>query len=164
MAAEPEVILCDEVTSALDTVVGAAIIDLLKSLQKRVNTAFVFISHDLSTVASFADRIVVLYAGRVAEQGPTRSVLSPPYHPYTRLLLSSVPELRVGWLEDHRSTEAAERAMADVVNIGLTGCPFHTRCPMAIEGLCDVQAPPVREPSKDHAIACHLEISELANV
>ncbi|MCY4222962.1 MAG: ABC transporter ATP-binding protein [Thiotrichales bacterium] len=163
LAAEPEVILCDEVTSALDTVVGAAIIKLLESLQERLDTAFVFISHDLSTVASFANRIVVLYAGRVAEQGPTPRVLSPPHHPYTRLLLNSVPEMRTGWLEDHRATREAEQAMADVVNIGLTGCPFHTRCPLMIPGTCDVEKPPVHRLTQDHRIACHREIDALAN-
>ena len=161
LAAEPDVILCDEVTSALDTVVGAAIIKLLESLQERLDTAFVFISHDLSTVASFANRIVVLYAGRVAEQGPTQRILSPPHHPYTRLLLNSVPEMRTGWLEDHRATRAAEQAMADVVNIALTGCPFHTRCPLMIPGTCDVKKPPVHRFEQDHRIACHREIGEL---
>ena len=161
LAAEPDVILCDEVTSALDTVVGAAIIKLLESLQERLDTAFVFISHDLSTVASFANRIVVLYAGRVAEQGPTQRILSPPHHPYTRLLLNSVPEMRTGWLEDHRATREAEQAMADVVNIGLTGCPFHTRCPLMIPGTCDVTKPPVHRLEQDHRIACHREIGEL---
>ena len=161
LAAEPEVILCDEVTSALDTVVGAAIIELLKSLQERLHTAFVFISHDLSTVASFADRIVVLYAGRVAEQGPTERVLSPPYHPYTRLLLNSVPEMRTGWLETHRATKEAEQAMANVVDIGLQGCPFHTRCPMMIEGLCDRDRPPIHELDDNHLIACHRETEDL---
>lgn len=161
LAAEPDVILCDEVTSALDTVVGAAVIKLLESLQERLDTAFVFISHDLSTVASFANRIVVLYAGRVAEQGPTRRILSPPHHPYTRLLLSSVPEMRTGWLEDHRATREAEQAMADVVNIGLTGCPFHTRCPLMIPGTCDVEEPPVRRLEQDHRIACHRDVGEL---
>ena len=160
-AAEPDVILCDEVTSALDTVVGAAVIKLLESLQERLDTAFVFISHDLSTVASFANRVVVLYAGRVAEQGPTRRILSPPHHPYTRLLLSSVPEMRTGWLEDHRATREAEQAMADVVNIGLTGCPFHTRCPLMIPGTCDVEEPPVHRLEQDHRIACHREVDEL---
>ena len=161
LAAEPDVILCDEVTSALDTVVGAAIIKLLESLQERLDTAFVFISHDLSTVASFANRIVVLYAGRVAEQGPTQRILSPPHHPYTRLLLNSVPEMRTGWLEDHRATREAEQAMADVVNIGLTGCPFHTRCPLMIPGTCDVEKPPVHRLEQDHRIACHREIGDL---
>ena len=162
LAAEPDVILCDEVTSALDTVVGAAIIKLLESLQERLDTAFVFISHDLSTVASFANRIVVLYAGRVAEQGPTQRILSPPHHPYTRLLLSSVPEMRTGWLEDHRATQEAERAMADVVDIGLTGCPFHTRCPLMIPGTCDVEKPPVHRLEQDHRIACHRGVEELS--
>ena len=161
LAAEPDVILCDEVTSALDTVVGAAIIKLLESLQERLDTAFVFISHDLSTVASFANRVVVLYAGRVAEQGPTQRILSPPHHPYTRLLLNSVPEMRTGWLEDHRATREAEQAMADVVNIGLTGCPFHTRCPLMIPGTCDVHRPPVHRLEQDHGIACHRGIDEL---
>mgnify|MGYP001190741138 CR=1 FL=1 len=100
LAAEPELILCDEVTSALDTVVGKAIIDLLKKLQDNLGVAYLFISHDLSTVASFADQVVVLYAGEVMEQGSVSSVLSPPFHPYTRLLLDSVPELRTDWLDE----------------------------------------------------------------
>ena len=100
LAAEPEVLLCDEVISALDTIVGANIIELLKQLRRNTGVSFVFISHDLSTVASFADHIVVLYAGKVVDQGTVDDVLSPPYHPYTRLLISSVPELRVGWLEE----------------------------------------------------------------
>ncbi len=100
LAASPEILLCDEVISALDTIVGANIIELLKQLRKNTGVSFVFISHDLSTVASFADHIVVLYAGKVVDQGNVDEVLSPPYHPYTRLLISSVPELRVGWLEE----------------------------------------------------------------
>jgi len=163
LAAEPEVILCDEVTSALDTVVGAQIIDLLKRLQDDLGVTFVFISHDLSTVASFADRVVVLYAGRVAEQGPTAQVLSPPYHPYTSLLLHSVPEMRPGWLEEIRETETAQLAAASVVEIGATGCPFHKRCPLAIKGVCDTQPPPVRPLPNGHQIACHREIAELGH-
>ncbi len=161
LAAEPEVILCDEVTSALDTVVGAQIIELLKRLQDDLGVTFVFISHDLSTVASFADRVVVLYAGRVAEQGPTAQILSPPYHPYTSLLLHSVPEMRVGWLEEIRETETAQLAAASVVEIGATGCPFHKRCPMAIPGTCDVKDPPIRPLPNGHRIACHREVAEL---
>ncbi len=161
LAAEPEVILCDEVTSALDTVVGAQIIELLKRLQAGTNVTFVFISHDLSTVASFADRVVVLYAGRVAEQGPTAQILQPPYHPYTSLLLHSVPEMRQGWLEEIRATETAQLAAASVVEIGASGCPFHKRCPMAIKGTCDTVKPPVRALVNDHKIACHLEVAQL---
>ena len=100
LAAGPEVVLCDEVTSALDTIVGANVIDLLKSLRRETGVSFVFISHDLSTVASFADHIVVMYDGQVAEQAPTNQLLVPPHHPYTDLLIASVPEMRTGWLEE----------------------------------------------------------------
>jgi len=100
LAAEPEIILCDEVTSALDSIVGSNVIELLRKLQKNLDVSYVFISHDLSTIASFADRIVVMYDGKIMEQGPVHEVLSPPSHPYTELLISSIPELRVGWLEE----------------------------------------------------------------
>ena len=100
LAAEPEIILCDEVTSALDSIVGSNVIKLLRKLQKNLDVSYVFISHDLSTIASFADRIVVMYNGKIVEQGPVHDVLSPPSHPYTELLISSIPELRVGWLEE----------------------------------------------------------------
>ena len=161
LAAEPELILCDEVTSSLDTVVGAAIIRLLERLRKELGIAYLFISHDLSTVASFADRIVVLYAGRVTEQGSTRQVLAPPHHPYTRLLLSSVPEMRPGWLEDVMATREARSGIARAVELTERGCPFSKRCPLAIEGLCDREAPPVREPTPGHLIFCHRELDAL---
>ena len=148
-------------TSALDTVVGAAVIELLGHLQDSLGNAYVFISHDLSTVASFADRIVVLYAGRVVEQGTTREVLRPPFHPYTRLLLASVPELRQGWLEDVRNTREAISGIARAVRITLAGCPFFERCPVAIDGVCDRVAPPLRALSADHVLACHREVAEL---
>ena len=161
LAAEPEVILCDEVTSALDTVVGAQIIELLTRLQQETSTSFVFISHDLSTVASFADRVVVLYAGRVVEQGPTPHVLSPPFHPYTSLLLHSVPEIRQGWLEQIRATDTAQLAAASVVEIGATGCPFHKRCPVAIAGTCDTEKPPLQTGAEEHVISCHHSLATL---
>jgi peptide/nickel transport system ATP-binding protein len=101
LAANPEVLICDEVTSALDTIVGANIIDLLKRLRDRLGVSFVFISHDLSTVASFADEIAVLYNGELVDHGPVDAILTPPFHPYTELLICSVPELRVGWLDDN---------------------------------------------------------------
>ena len=161
LAAEPDVILCDEVTSALDTVVAASVIDLLESLQEKLGVSYVFINHDLSTVAAFADRIVVLYAGRVVEQGPTSRVLSPPYHPYTKLLLSSVPELRQGWLEDVMETQEAQSGIARGVKLSAVGCPFFDRCPVAINGVCNKETPPKRAPAGRHEIACHRKIGEL---
>ncbi len=161
LAAEPDVILCDEVTSALDTVVAASVIKLLEDLQEKLGVSYVFISHDLSTVAAFANRIVVLYAGRVVEQGPTTSVLSPPYHPYTKLLLSSVPELRQGWLEDVMETQEARSGIAQDVKMSAVGCPFFDRCPVSIGGVCDTQAPPKRNVAQKHEIICHRQIDEL---
>ena len=161
LASDPEVVLCDEVTSALDTIVGANVIELLKRLRRELGVSFVFISHDLSTVASFADEIVVLYAGRVAEQGPTDQVLSPPYHPYTRLLISSVPEPRVGWLEDMSKTKEAISGISGAVDINAKGCPFYKRCPHAISGTCDTTPPPRQIDKNNHIIECHLDIKDL---
>ena len=160
LSASPEVLLCDEVISALDSIVGANVIELLKRLRKRTGVTFVFISHDLSTVASFADDIVVLYAGRVVEQGPTDHVLSPPYHPYTRLLISSVPELRVGWLEETMETREAKAGIDRVVELTEVGCPFFSRCPLAIPGTCDNLTPPIRDLGSRHKIECHRSLEE----
>ncbi len=129
LAATPEVLLCDEVTSALDSIVGANVIKLLTNLRDKTGVSFVFISHDLSTVASFADEIVVLYAGRVVEQGPTDEVLVPPFHPYTRLLISSVPEMRIGWLEDTMQKREMAVGISRGVEMTSVGCPFYNRCP-----------------------------------
>ncbi|MBT6278040.1 MAG: ABC transporter ATP-binding protein [Chromatiales bacterium] len=161
LAADPEVLLCDEVTSALDSIVGAGVIRLLKRLREKTGVSFVFISHDLSTVASFADRIVVLYAGRVVEQGPVDEVLAPPFHPYTQLLITSVPELRTGWLEETMQKRAMVAGISRGVELTAVGCPFFNRCPMAIEGVCDVQDAPIHEPRPKHFIACHRSIDEL---
>ena len=163
LAASPEVLLCDEVISALDSIVGANVIELLKRLRKQTGVSFVFISHDLSTVASFADEIVVLYAGRVVEQGPVDQVLSPPYHPYTRLLISSVPELRVGWLEEAMQTQEAQAGIDRVVRLTEIGCPFFDRCPLAIEGTCDRETAPIRDLGDGHLIECHRSEEEFVH-
>ncbi len=164
LAANPEVMLCDEVTSALDSIVSSNVIKLLKKLRDKTGVSFVFISHDLSTVGSFADEIVVLYAGRVVEQGPVDEVLAPPYHPYTRLLISSVPELRVGWLEDTMKKREMAVGIARGVEITDTGCPFYNRCPIAIDGTCDRETAPTREPSPDHFISCHRTMEEIEQI
>jgi peptide/nickel transport system ATP-binding protein len=163
LAASPEVLLCDEVISALDSIVGANVIELLKRLRKQTGVSFVFISHDLSTVASFADEIVVLYAGRVVEQGPANQVLSPPYHPYTRLLISSVPELRVGWLEETMQTQEAQAGIDRVVQLTEIGCPFFDRCPLAIKGTCDRETAPIRDLGNSHLIECHRSKEEFVH-
>ena len=98
LAAEPEFIICDEVTSALDQLVAEGILKLLDRLQKELNLAYMFITHDLATVRSIADEVVVMQYGKVVEQGPKDEMFQPPHHPYTDLLLSSVPEMDPNWL------------------------------------------------------------------
>jgi peptide/nickel transport system ATP-binding protein len=110
LAAKPKLIICDEVTSALDPLVADGILKLLLNLQKTENVAYLFITHDLATVRAIADSIAVMYQGRVVRYGPKTDVLSPPFDDYTDLLLSSVPEMKLGWLERtiaNRKMEAA---------------------------------------------------------
>lgn len=99
LAADPDFIICDEVTSALDQLVAEGILRLLMRLQKKRNTAYLFITHDLATVRAIADDVVVMQGGEVVEAGPRDAMFAPPHHPYTNLLLSSVPEMTVGWLD-----------------------------------------------------------------
>jgi peptide/nickel transport system ATP-binding protein len=98
LAAEPTFIVCDEVTSALDQLVAEGILRLLDRLQNELNLAYMFITHDLATVRSIADEVVVMQHGKVVEQGPKDDMFKPPHHPYTDLLLSSVPEMDPNWL------------------------------------------------------------------
>jgi peptide/nickel transport system ATP-binding protein len=114
LAAEPEVILCDEVTSALDQIVQEGILKLLMKLQKDLGISYVFITHDIATVEAIADEIVVMYQGKVVEQGGKEETLAPPHKPYTELLLSSVPKMETGWLEQARKDRAALADQLDV--------------------------------------------------
>ena len=118
-------------------------------------------SHDLSTVASFADHVVVLYAGRVVEQGPLASVLAPPFHPYTRLLLSSVPELRTDWLDGVVASKAHLDHLGQAVDSSKVGCPFFNRCAVAVNDVCNRRDVPLRQMAQSHTVACHLELDAL---
>ena len=110
LAAKPRLIICDEVTSALDPLVADGILKLLLDLQKREDVAYLFITHDLATVKAIADSIAVMYQGKVVRYGPKSEVLAPPFDDYTDLLLSSVPEMRLGWLEDVIASRKMESA------------------------------------------------------
>ncbi len=103
LVAKPDLLICDEVTSALDPLVAEGILQMLRELQDRLGVAYLFITHDLSVVRRLADRTMVMQLGRVVETGPTEQVFSAPRQDYTRLLASSVPELRTGWLDDHQA-------------------------------------------------------------
>lgn len=100
LAAAPELIICDEVTSALDQIVAEGILKLLDRIRSELGTAFMYITHDLDTVRALADDVAVMHQGKLVRYGPREKVLTPPFDDYTELLLSSVPEMRCGWLED----------------------------------------------------------------
>jgi peptide/nickel transport system ATP-binding protein len=110
LAAKPKLIICDEVTSALDPLVADGILKLLLNLQQIEHVSYLFITHDLATVRAIADSIAVMHQGKMVRYGPKSEVLSPPFDDYTDLLLSSVPDMKLGWLEEvlaHRKMESA---------------------------------------------------------
>jgi peptide/nickel transport system ATP-binding protein len=160
LAAKPDLLLCDEVTSALDTVVAAAILDLIVELRKELGFSYMFISHDLKTVRAICDEVMVLYAGQIVESMPASRIDATLHHPYARLLFASVPKLQPGWLEEN-----AMRASANVGELATMksdqGCRFFSRCGVRASGLCDEQAPPLRPSSIGTKLACHLDDATL---
>jgi peptide/nickel transport system ATP-binding protein len=116
IAAEPKLIICDEVTSALDQLVAEGILRLLDRLQQELDLAYMFITHDLATVKAIADRVVVMLQGRIVEQGPKDEVFSPPHHEYTELLLSSVPEMDPDWMQRVIDERLAKSSMESAGN------------------------------------------------
>jgi peptide/nickel transport system ATP-binding protein len=163
LAAEPDLILCDEVTSALDTVVGAAILDLLAQLRRELGVSYMFISHDLNTVRAVCDDIVVLYAGQKVEAMAREAFARAARHPYFHLLATSVPELRTGWLDEVGATRRAAlplvAAPAPAERAGL--CSFLDRCPLRVAGLCDTRTPPRRELEGGVEVFCHRTAGDL---
>lgn len=113
LAADPELIICDEVTSALDQVVQEGILNLLNDLQRQLGVTYMFITHDINTVRAVADEVIVMKGGKIVDQGLKTDVLSPPYHPYTQLLLSSVPEMETGWLSGILKARSASQAASE---------------------------------------------------
>ncbi len=155
-AGDPRLVVCDEPTSALDVSVQAAILNLLATLQRDEKTSYLFITHDIGVVRYLADRIAVMYVGRIMERGLTDDVFAGPVHPYTEALLSAVPSVD-GTATDRIPLEGDIPSPADPPS----GCVFHTRCKYVIPGTCDVVEPPVVEVGPRHEIRCHLPIDEL---
>jgi peptide/nickel transport system ATP-binding protein len=149
------------VTSALDTVVGAAVLDLLAELRRELGVSYMFISHDISTVRAVCDEVAVLYAGCKVDAGSRKTFAAPPYHPYADLLISSVPELRTGWLDGLPPRAIAEPGMRDYVDAAKGLCVFRDRCPVRIDGVCDREAPPRRAFEGGKEILCHHTSAEL---
>jgi peptide/nickel transport system ATP-binding protein len=146
------VVVADEPVSALDVSVQAAVTGLLTDIQRKKRTTMVFISHDLSVVRYLADRIVVMYLGRIMEQGTTDEVFAPPYHPYTEALLSAVPIADTSVIKKHIVLKGE---LPSPVNPP-SGCPFQTRCHRKIGAICETELPPVKELAPGHKIMCHL--------
>lgn len=155
-AGDPDVVVSDEPTSALDVSVQAAILNLLAELQRDVRTSYLFISHDIGVVRYLADRIAVMYVGRVMELGPTDAMFDGPNHPYTEALLSAVPS--VDGEAEHRIPLKGEIPSPKDPP---SGCVFHTRCHRFIAGTCDTIEPPVVEVTPGHTMACHIPPDEL---
>ncbi|MDR6407139.1 ABC transporter ATP-binding protein [Paraburkholderia terricola] len=161
LAADPALILCDEVTSALDTVVGAAILDLLAELRRELGVSYMFISHDISTVRAICDEVIVLYAGHRVEAGQRDVLAAPPYHPYTGLLVDSVPALKPGWLDARREINAAALPpLGESAGIPEL-CAFRARCPVRIDGMCNMTPPSLKKLPSGAEILCHHSTSEL---
>ena len=147
----PEFIIADEPVSALDVSIQAQIINLLKQLKEDFNLTFLFISHDLSVIKYLSDRIAIMYLGEVVEIGRTEEIFKNPKHPYTKALLSSVPELIP---QDEKERIHLQGELPSPENLP-TGCKFHTRCPYVM-GICKTSTPQVKEFSDTHNCKCFL--------
>ncbi|VWX61526.1 dipeptide transporter; ATP-binding component of ABC superfamily [Burkholderiales bacterium 8X] len=162
LACRPDILIADEPTTALDVTVQAQIFDLLRDLQRDNGTAILFITHDMGAVAEMADRVMVMYAGRVIEHGSTAEVLSRPMHPYTRGLIDCLPELG----SSAAGAGEARRELAEIAGVVpsiwelASGCAFRDRCPHAMPR-CAEQVPPMFGAEPGHAAACWLH-EELA--
>ncbi|MEZ5126176.1 MAG: dipeptide ABC transporter ATP-binding protein [Thermoleophilia bacterium] len=154
LAAGPTLILADEVVSALDVSIQASVLRLLDDLRDEYDLGYLFISHDLAVVRSIADRVVVLYLGRVCEEGPVKHVFASPSHPYTRLLINSV--LAVETTKPKTTAPDGEPESAPPA----AGCAFRRRCPLRREGICETQTPPWQDLGDGHRLRCHVPVAE----
>ena len=148
LASRPKLLVADEPTTALDVTIQAQILDLLRGLQERLGMAMLFITHNLALVAGFADRVAVMYAGQIVEEGPAAEVLARPLHPYTRALIDSAPRPGAG-------LSRLRAIPGNVPQLGAfpPGCRFHPRCPQAVAA-CGREVPQMREVQPGRTVRC----------
>ncbi len=152
LSCKPRLLIADEPTTAIDVTTQAQILNLLRDLQRRHGTAIVFITHDLGVIAQMARHVVVMYLGRVMEQGSVADIFHAPKHPYTRALLKSIPSL-------HVTPRTLLPTIAGSIPHPLgrpRGCPFHPRCPDAIPGVCTERVPALRPVGPQQLASCFL--------
>ena len=151
LSTKPRLLIADEPTTALDVTIQAQVLDLMKDLVTEFGMAILFITHDLGVIAQTADKVAVMYLGRLVEKGTVRQVIRDPHHPYTQGLLKALPKL------DDLSAELTP-VPGDIPSPldRPSGCVFNTRCPVAIDGRCQSEVPPYTTGSDDHLVACHL--------
>jgi peptide/nickel transport system ATP-binding protein len=152
---EPDVLIADEPTTALDVTVQAQILELVRELRQDLGTAVVLITHDLGVIAETADEVAVMYAGRIVEQGPLETILDAPEHPYTWGLLESIPRLDTPRRTRLRPIRGAPPSLVHPPS----GCRFHPRCPYVMP-MCRTMDPELLESDPGHEVACHLPVAE----
>ncbi len=150
LACDPAIVIGDEPTTALDVMVQAQVLQLLEELREELGLSLILITHDLSVIAETCDRVMVMYAGRVAEEGPVRRIFAAPRHPYTQMLLRAFPNIHA----DRRTLGVIHGSPPDLRDPP-PGCRFHPRCPMVMD-ICRVERPPELTFDDGVRVACHL--------
>jgi oligopeptide/dipeptide ABC transporter ATP-binding protein len=150
LACDPAVVIGDEPTTALDVMVQAQILELLEDLREKLGLSLILITHDLSVLAETCDRVMIMYAGKVAEEGPVGRIYSAPRHPYTQMLLAAFPDVHAG----RRDLGTIPGSPPDL-RTPPPGCRFHPRCPAAMD-VCRTEVPPEVRFDDRVRVACHL--------
>ncbi|MFC3127419.1 ABC transporter ATP-binding protein [Pseudoroseomonas globiformis] len=144
----PDFVIADEPTTALDVVVQKGVLDMIRNLQRELGSSVLFVTHDMAVHANLADRLGIMYAGRLVEEAPTRALFRTPLHPYTRHLIASLP--RIGDDAPRHGLEGRPPSLADPP----PGCRFHPRCPLAMP-ICRQEVPALLAHQPEHRVACH---------